>query len=492
MGVVRKVIRPVVRPVIDLGLGAKKTGQSWSSYWTPQYEAVYQAMTAAGSQPSNQDAKNQSKWLKTLIQLGVFDKSILINNFAAHSSAASLFNWKNPALYKPQLVGAVGVPNFTAYKGFKGDSVNRVGINLSFTPSTDGAGFLGDDDISFIIGVSDNAGGSSYPNPIWSVGTSTKKLGCYGAYNNNALAYLNSEGNTGTGVRSLTNKRYLSVIRNNADTVELYRNLARHGKGSITLAMTGLCDLPLYALYSHPYYTSNNTITFILICKALTEEEVQGVVEACDEYLSNYGTAIRAFPTSVRYNLVDEGHSFVSGSSLYNELVQNSLNTYKFYLPANGGEKIEACINRASVVDSKLLSETSTLKNVMCLWVGTNDFTNATGQGTTIYNQLKGYVQARIAAGWKVIAHTCTPKTKMNETGLAERIIFNNLMRSDLSLLSNVKIVDTDTIAELNNPADTTYYGDGVHPTLTGYQLVFPLFVSKFNEMFGEGQAVIE
>lgn len=482
MGVVRKVIRPVVRPVID-------SGQSWSSYWTPQYEAVYQAMTAAGSQPSNHDAKNQSKWLKTLITLGVFDKSILINNFAAHSSAASLFNWKNPALFAPQLLAS---PVHTLYKGFKGNSITKARINLNFTPSIDGAGFLGDNDITFIIGVSDNDS-ASYPHPLWSVGTSTKKLGCYGAYNNNVLAYLNSDKNTGTAVRSLTNKRYLSVVRNNADTVELYKNLARHGKGSITVAMTGLCDLPLYALALNSTKTSNNTITFILICKALTEEEVQGVVEACDEYLGNYGTKIRAFPTSIRYNLVNEGHSFVSGSSLYNELVQNSLNTYKFYLPANGGETIEDCINRASVVDSKLFSETSTLKNVMCLWVGTNDFTNATGQGTTIYNQLKGYVQARIAAGWKVIAHTCTPKTKMNETGLAERIIFNNLMRSDLSLLSNVKIVDTDTIAELNNPADTTYYGgDGVHPTLTGYQLVFPLFVSKFNEMFGEGQAVIE
>ncbi|MFA5049195.1 MAG: hypothetical protein WC516_09290 [Patescibacteria group bacterium] len=185
-------------------------------------------------------------------------------------------------------------------------------------------------------------------------------------------------------------------------------------------------------------------------------------------------------------NVVVEGHSF---------MIPNSSMEYLFpalYVPnivhniSVSGCGIDAVISRAATIDSYLVEETTSKKNVLVLWIGVNDIINTVGQGTTLYNSLKSYVQARVNTGWKVFTFTMTPSNAGRSAIFeSERNIFNNLCRNDLSLVNNLFLLDTDTIAELQYPVNSTFFGDNLHPTIYGAYLSHTLLVSKLRQKYG-------
>ena len=184
------------------------------------------------------------------------------------------------------------------------------------------------------------------------------------------------------------------------------------------------------------------------------------------------------------FNLVVEGHSFVSQSTNLDNFIPESINAETYYNSAVSGASISDVNLRAAIVDSKLISGKN---NIMALWIGANNISDVAGSGTTAYNAMKNYIQARLTAGWKIYTWTCTTTASKGATAEAERVIFNNLMRNDLSLLDNIWILDTDTLTELSNSNNTTYYStDKLHLTAGGAWVANTLFYEIMLLHYGE------
>ncbi|HNX38578.1 MAG TPA: right-handed parallel beta-helix repeat-containing protein [Candidatus Cloacimonadota bacterium] len=182
-------------------------------------------------------------------------------------------------------------------------------------------------------------------------------------------------------------------------------------------------------------------------------------------------------------NLVIEGHSFVADDTWLDYYLPLETDVSSFYNSAQSNSHIADNAypyieGRASTVDGHLVTETATLKNIMVLWIGCNDMTNTVGDATATYNLLKSYVQDRLDMGWKVFAYTITPTNAYGRgAGFeAKRIIFNNLMMTDLALMTNVYVLNTDDVAAFDDPSNTTYFTDGLHLTQLGSQLASSLF----------------
>lgn len=190
--------------------------------------------------------------------------------------------------------------------------------------------------------------------------------------------------------------------------------------------------------------------------------------------------------TNIVMNLVIEGHSFVQPAAALETYINKRTDSPTKYTSAVGGSLISDVSARSAVVDSKLVLETTTLKNLLVLYIGVNDVGETVGQGTTAYNSLKIYIQERVTAGWIVTAWTMLPS--VFERGAifeSERNIFNTLMKNDLALINNVYILDTDTLTELNDPMSAIYYDEAhLHPTSIASLLLSNLYVSKLEELF--------
>lgn len=198
-------------------------------------------------------------------------------------------------------------------------------------------------------------------------------------------------------------------------------------------------------------------------------------------------------------NLVYEGHSFMA-ADFFRTALHQSTNVVTEYNSSIAGAEIPIgqggvggnITDRIAVVNSKIVEETVTNKNILVLYIGTNDL-NTAGYAVTRYALLKTDVIQYIAAGWKVFAYTCTPATGYGKGQVfeTERNIFNGLLKNDLALLSKVYILNTDTIAELNNPDDVLYYTDALHPTDLGYSLLANLFAVKIYSLSSLTQPVL-
>ena len=162
-------------------------------------------------------------------------------------------------------------------------------------------------------------------------------------------------------------------------------------------------------------------------------------------------------------NLVIEGHSFISTGKSLPILLADILSVSNINNVAVSGSVMGDVESRAATVDGYLVTETPTLKNILILYIGTNDITVSGKTGAEAYADVKSYIDDRVSAGWKVFTFTITPATALNE---AERDAFNALLKASAN--KKVIVIDTDTATELDDPSDTDYYSDGLHPTDLG------------------------
>lgn len=459
-------------------------GGSSGSSWTPQaeYLTVKAAMT---SEPLLADQKIQDKWVKDL--LPIWDKIIVADNFATHDNQSSFINWKTPGTFDPVTIAdpedqLIQIP----YKGVCKPAGYHANINLNFIPSVNGAGFLGKDDITVIIGIN----GDSGFNEDFGCEVNANDIEIMGRYQGNGFF---RKLNTASYVYSYsaTSNRYTVLARNNANNIDIYRNKMKRTEASVS---TALCDSNLWGLGIKQNGYNTATMAFAIIAKYITEAEVHGVIDACENMLHSYGNNILTYNKATDFNLIIEGHSFVSDVgtdlSFTPDPIVTSINVVSGDVLGTGGLSIAQMIARAAAVDAKLIIETSKYKNELVIWIGVNDVGNTAGQGLTAYNALKPYIQARIIAGWKVFVYTMTPSTSYGKVAEFEtnRGVFNNNLRNDLSLISGVYILDTDTVPELSFPCGnhpTMYDANLLHPSILGGVLAGQLFTAKMVELYG-------
>jgi lysophospholipase L1-like esterase len=176
----------------------------------------------------------------------------------------------------------------------------------------------------------------------------------------------------------------------------------------------------------------------------------------------------------VTSNSVYEGHSFMAGSSsLLSHYVRQLINPLEHLNRAAAGSDMDDLNGRATNLDKLIEPELGALENILIIYIGANEL-DGDGDAAIAYPKLKSYTQARVASGWKVFVYTTTPATEAARGVYyeTERNLFNDSIRYDLALLNNVYCLETDTITNMQDPSDATYYADGLHPTETGYQLL--------------------
>ena len=105
------------------------------------------------------------------------------------------------------------------------------------------------------------------------------------------------------------------------------------------------------------------------------------------------------------------------------------------------------------------------MKNIVPLWIGTNDILpdEPLWTGTIAYNKLKTLYATLVGMGCIPVVITMTPRNGGTGDREVQRLIFNNLIRTDLNC---PYIVDTDLIPETMDSTSLTYYNAGqLHPT---------------------------
>lgn len=168
------------------------------------------------------------------------------------------------------------------------------------------------------------------------------------------------------------------------------------------------------------------------------------------------------------FNLVIEGHSFASTVRPLDAEIMRVIYPDTWYNSAVGGSHVSGIEERAATVDSKYNSATH---NILVLWIGHNDIDPLYehSKGAAVYAEVKSYVQDRLAAGWEIYTYTMTPSPASDADPAfeTERQAFNNLMRTDLALLSKTYVLDTDAETEFTNNSNTVIFQD-THLTETG------------------------
>jgi len=84
----------------------------------------------------------------------------------------------------------------------------------------------------------------------------------------------------------------------------------------------------------------------------------------------------------------------------------------------------------------------------------------------TYVTNVKALATAR-SLGIRIVGTTTTPATLFTTAENTELLNLNTAVRNDASAAFDVK-VDLWSDPRLNNPNDTTYYADGIHPTNNG------------------------
>jgi lysophospholipase L1-like esterase len=132
----------------------------------------------------------------------------------------------------------------------------------------------------------------------------------------------------------------------------------------------------------------------------------------------------------------------------------SSMNTYKTY-------------------DIQPQYDSSKSKNIVIVWLGTNDI-NAGTSDATAYASYKSLASALQGYGFYVIAATIIKRSTFDASKETERGVFNTALMAETLVSSggfNARI-DPGSHASLQNTADATYYTDGTHLTAAGYAVI--------------------
>ena len=162
---------------------------------------------------------------------------------------------------------------------------------------------------------------------------------------------------------------------------------------------------------------------------------------------------------------------------------------YNYRNFAVSGSQISDLTNRAAYVDA--LYQSSRAKNILYVWIGTNDMALGGLTPTQTYNALVTYCAARRTAGWKVIVRTMIPRAAYSDTN---RLSFNSLVRAGWQTFADgLDDLGNDPIlGQAGVQSNTSYYAtDQVHLTPAGYGIAAAYAsaaITKLNFQFGRGR----
>lgn len=247
-----------------------------------EYLAVYNAFT---SKPLHDDIIIQQEMLNALVDGGYFAKAELLDVFACHGNAESLFDWKTPGgTHNPELVNA---PAWEEYKGFTGASTGGKCIRLRFNPSTDCVAAT-QNSICAIIGIMNDVAESKTD---FGAGDGTDGLFIQ---SRSATDTLLAGCNNGSyeQISNANSKRHIAISREGSTNYDIYVNKV---KTTMTKNSSGTVNAELYACAVNDNGSigaSNRTLAYCFVFSGLSDAECNGVVDIMEAYLDNYSNGL--------------------------------------------------------------------------------------------------------------------------------------------------------------------------------------------------------
>lgn len=251
---------------------------------------------------------------------------------------------------------------------------------------------------------------------------------------------------------------------------------------SVTLSATG-SDSIRYSTSSTPADCSSGTLysdsTPIIVSSSETI-----YVRACNSGGSSTGSFAYVIDT-ISPLFIFDGDSMTVGIGAdtgydYPSQVQGLLGLTAAYqnLGRSSTTVLDMSSDASTRIDPKYSN--SRVTNIVNLMGGTNDLAVENVDATTTYNRIVSYLQARRAAGFKVIVNTILPRSAAaiynitEQTFESERQTVNSLIRANWPTFADgiSDIASNSIIGPAGASDNTTYYYDRVHMTGTGYGIV--------------------
>lgn len=124
---------------------------------------------------------------------------------------------------------------------------------------------------------------------------------------------------------------------------------------------------------------------------------------------------------------------------------------------------------------------------VYVLWAGTNDLTTLGASAATVFSNLQSVYAAAKARGMHVVGCTEVGSSTGDKAGL------NTLLKGAYSggTLNADVLVDLAADSRLQDPTNTTYFADNLHPTNAGYGVIASLFAPALQSFFSPSPAIL-
>ncbi len=174
-------------------------------------------------------------------------------------------------------------------------------------------------------------------------------------------------------------------------------------------------------------------------------------------------------------------NGYVSNVQAYPSIVSSMLGFETVNDTAIAGWRIDQLVDSDSTNADPLIDPGKT--NVLCVFAGSNDFGNNFESLITISDDLRTYCSTRRSAGWdKIIVASMLPRDNINDMDYpnfeSDRLAFNTWLRLHWTEFADglVDIALDSIMGDVANINNTTYYADGVHPTVAGHAILAQYF----------------
>jgi len=186
-------------------------------------------------------------------------------------------------------------------------------------------------------------------------------------------------------------------------------------------------------------------------------------------------------------NVITMGDSHTSSDPTTNgypvrlrQLIDSSWNNL---IIATGGSGV--ALNTSDIANNVLSKrDSSRIKDIVIIFVGTNDIATGTETGSTLYTKVVTNHTTLRNAGFKTMCVTLLPRTGNLTVSAAtyesERVIFNNLIiNNHLSFSDAIADFTNDINIGINGASNNTTYfqGDKIHLTVTGRDVLVNLYI---------------
>lgn len=119
--------------------------------------------------------------------------------------------------------------------------------------------------------------------------------------------------------------------------------------------------------------------------------------------------------------------------------------------------------------------DTHARRNELVAWAGTNDGGNEGDTFAVAAGEMQDYFTTVAATGWRLTFIACLPRAINLGTWNPDEVTFRtgyNGMMQTWCAAHGVRYLDPGTDSRLSDPANRTYFDDGLHLTPAGEQIV--------------------